>query len=131
MKEQLQIKILLFYILLVVAQTSCFAADAFQCKTRENTALQLLKNRIKEEHLYEPWTTLSCLSIYVEDCDSESVDIVIREIHDEKCAGDPSVDPTPVVDRFRVLRDSERIEWYYTPEGEYVAFSKVHNIGRR
>lgn len=120
---------LLFYVMLICATTSCFAADAFQCNTREKTALQLLKNRINKEHMYDQWTSLSCLSIYVEDCDSKSVDIVIREIHDEKCAGDPNVNPMPIVDRFRVLRDSESIEWYYTPDGEYVEFNKIHTIG--
>ena len=115
-------------LIILSAMSECVAADAGQC-TREGTAIRRLRSRIESEHLYALWATMSCLSFLVEECDSKKADIAVREVHNEECGGDPAA--APVVDRFRVLKKSGRIQWYNLPNGEYVPFAKVHSVGHR
>ena len=49
-------------------------------------------------------------------------DIVIRERRNATCGGDPAV--SPVVDRFRVPRDSDVILWMDPASGEYVPYGR-------
>ncbi len=112
-----------------VLVSDCLAADAVQCALREGAAVQLLQERVESERLYVSWTTMSCLSYYVEACNSSKTDIAIHELHNERCGGDPAT--WPVVDRFRVYKKSGRIQWHDILKDEYVPFTKIHSIGDR
>jgi hypothetical protein len=82
----------------------------------EKQALDLLTSRIQKDKLYDSWTTLSCLSIFIDtsltdpDERDKYFDITIREKHDGKCPGDPLT--APLVDHFRVNRRNSAIQWY-------------------
>ncbi|WP_019865787.1 hypothetical protein [Methylovulum miyakonense] len=56
-----------------------------------------------------------------------SIDIAVREIHDDGCPGDPDI--VPVVDRFRLLRGSKKLLWYNFVEDGFVDY-KPQNIRR-
>ena len=104
--------------------------SANSCESKSAaSAIQVLRTRVKVEHLYSPWATEQCLRYDPEQCDSTKVDIVIREAHDPECGGDPAT--RPVIDRFRVHTKSKKIERYNVSSGEYGEFSKIHSIGRR
>ena len=92
-------------------------------------AVQSLRSRVEEERLYSSWAKAGCLAYQAERCDSKKVDVAIREVHSSQCGGDPAT--SPVVDRFRVYRNSKKIEWYNVAKGEYLEFSKVHSVGGR
>jgi len=101
-----------------------------QCsEARGAAAIRLLQARVQQEKLYASWARPQCLSFVAESCDATTVDLAIREVHNEVCGGDPST--APVVDRFRLHRPSRRIQWYDAANGEYLAFEKIHSIGRR
>lgn len=38
---------------------------------------------------------------------------------------------SPVVDRFRVFKKTNRIKWYDFVDGDYVDDAKVHSVGGR
>jgi hypothetical protein len=82
----------------------------------EKQALDLLISRIQKDKLYDNWTTLSCLSIFIDSSLNDTseraryFDITIREKHEGKCPSDPLT--SPVVDHFRVNRLTGEIQWY-------------------
>jgi hypothetical protein len=76
----------------------------------EKQALDHLISRIQNDKLYDSWTTLSCLSIFIEEKTEKHFDITIREKHEGKCPGDPLT--APIVDRFNVNRLTGKILWY-------------------
>lgn len=56
-------------------------------------------------------------------------DFAIRERHEGNCPGDPQT--TPIVDRFRVYRNTKEIRWYEPTEGEwhaYIAVKRFRNV---
>ena len=50
-------------------------------------------------------------------------DLAIREHHSAKCGGDPHV--SPVVDRFRLYRNSDVLLWYDSAEDRYLTYEHV------
>ena len=89
----------------------------------EKQALNHLISRIQKDKLYDSWTTLSCLSILVEEKTKQYFDIAIREKHDERCPGDPLT--APIVDRFRVDRSTGKIQWYDPVDGDLHPYEGV------
>ena len=82
----------------------------------EKQALNHLTVRIQKDKLYDSWTTVSCLSSFVEEKTKKYFNIGIREKHEGECPGDP---PTaPIVDRFRVDRLIGKIQWYDPVDGD-------------
>jgi hypothetical protein len=82
----------------------------------EKQALSHLISRIQKDKLYDSWTTLSCLSIFVEEKTKKHFDITIREKHEGNCLGDPLT--APIVDRFRVDRLTGKIQRYDPADGD-------------
>ena len=102
----------LFWIALIslLATLGFFSLAESETPMTEKQALDRPISQIQKDKLYDSWTTLSCLSIFIEDKTEKYFDITIREKHDGKCPGDPLT--APIVDRFRVNRLTGRIEWY-------------------
>jgi hypothetical protein len=89
----------------------------------EKQALNHLISCIQKDKLYDSWTTLSCLSILVEEKTKQYFDIAIREKHDERCLGDPLT--APIVDRFRVDRLTGKVQWYDPVDGDLHPYEGV------
>ncbi|MDY0744914.1 hypothetical protein SNE35_10370 [Paucibacter sp. R3-3] len=92
-------------------------------------AIEALRVKVRSERLYSSWAKEQCLSFYPEHCDNAVVELAIRELHSDQCGGDPNTGP--VVDRFRVFKQSSRIDWFDPVAAEYVEFDKVHTNGKR
>ena len=95
----------------------------------DTQAVAALRARIQAENLYAAWTQEQCLAYILESCDTEKTDVVLRESHTAQCGGDPNT--SPVVDRFRVHKHPDMIEWFDLAHGQYRAFSDIHSIGGR
>lgn len=89
----------------------------------EKQALDLLIVHIKKDKLYDSWTSLACLSFVTEKNTKNHVDIAIHEKHGGNCPGDP--DTTPIVDRFRLHRLNQKIQWYDQSTGSYQPYRGV------
>ena len=86
-------------------------------------ALDILIVQIQEDKLYDSWTTLSCLSFLTEETTEDYFDFAIHEKHGGDCPGDPNT--SPLVDRFRVNRLTNKIQWYEPVEGEFLPYRAV------
>ena len=105
------------------------SGDESSRSSADDHAIEILRVKIRSERLYASWATEECLSFYLEHSDAEKVDVAIHEVHTKECGGDPLTQP--VVDRFRIHRDPEMIEWFDYVDAEYGDFSKVHTVGHR
>jgi len=76
----------------------------------DDAALNLLWSTIKRDHVYDKRISLDCVTIGTTDATRIYVEFVLRENHTAKCGG--YRDFTPVLDRYRVHRASEKIELY-------------------
>ena len=74
----------------------------------EDAALALLDRTLKRDGVYTHRISLDCVSYGTEETTDAYFQFVLREIHNAKCGGAPEV--SPVVDRYRVYRRSEKIE---------------------
>jgi hypothetical protein len=87
-----------------------------------NTALGKIVNQTEHDHLYSSWTKPECLNFDDDGEDSKFENITIHEVHDGKCPGDPNT--APVVDRFKVNRQTGQILWENL-DGEDVPYAEV------
>src|SRR5436853_7933158 len=76
----------------------------------EDSALSLLVDSIKRDHVYDRRISLDCVTFGTVEATRIYFEFVLRENHTGKCRGDPNF--TPVVDRYRVHRASGKIELY-------------------
>jgi len=74
----------------------------------EDTASDLLVRTLKHDRFYAKRISLGCIACGTEETTDAYFQFYIREIHNAKCGGAPEV--SPVVDRYRVYRRSEKIE---------------------
>jgi len=117
-------------IVLGLSTAPALATDEKLCTSESDTrALDVLREKVRTEGLYTSWAKEQCLSFYPERCDSTVVEVAIRELHSEQCGGDANAGP--VVDRFRILKRSSKVEWFDHVEAEYVEFDKIRSKGRR
>jgi hypothetical protein len=119
MKTRLSILAASLFLLIVLPCSTAFAEN----RLTEHQALDIVMARVQKDHLYDSWTTASCLSFEVEGKTKVYIDIAIHEKHGGQCPGDP--DTSPIVDRFRVHRMTKRIKWYKPAEGEFQSYSAV------
>jgi hypothetical protein len=104
-------KTIAFLVILTIAMFSLATAHASP-KTHslnEDTALDLLLRTLKQDRVYEKRISLDCVTFGTEETSDAYFEFVLRENHTEKCGGEPDVSPT--VDRYRVYRASQKIEW--------------------
>ena len=115
-------------VMLCFASASAFAAEGNVCNAAAQLdAVRLLRSKIRALGLYSEMND-QCLIVRAEDCNSRNIDLVVQENHTNDCGGDPAT--APVLDRFRVLRRSKKVEWY-SADGEYVGISKARAIDHR
>ena len=74
----------------------------------EDAALNLLDRTLTRDRVYEKRISLDCIAYGTEETTNAYFEFVLREIHNAKCGGAPEV--SPVVDRYRVYRQSGKIE---------------------
>jgi hypothetical protein len=74
----------------------------------EDGALALLVRTLKHDRVYAHRISLDCISYITEETTGTYFQFVLRENHNAKCGGDPET--SPVVDRYRVYRRSDKIE---------------------
>lgn len=89
----------------------------------EQQALDILVSQIQKDKLYDSWTTLSCLSFFTEEKTKDYFDFAIHEKHGGRCPGNPNT--SPVVDRFRVNRLTQKIQWYEPTTGALQPYEAV------
>jgi hypothetical protein len=75
----------------------------------EDGALTLLERTLKHDGIYTHRISLDCVSYGAEETTDAYFQFVLRENHSAKCGGDPET--SPVIDRYRVYRQSGKIEW--------------------
>lgn len=95
----------------------------------EKHALNLLVSRIRKDRLYDNWTSVACLSFATEEKTKLYFDFAILERHGGTCPGDPLT--SPVVDRFKVHRSTQQIEWFDSAEDEYLPYMAVLKFRRQ
>src|SRR5438105_8841697 len=74
----------------------------------ENAALGLLERTLKHDGVYTHRISLDCVGYGTEETTDVYFQFVLRENHNAKCDGDPET--SPVIDRYRVYRQSGKIE---------------------
>jgi len=74
----------------------------------EDAALALLERTLKHDRVYANRISLDCVTYGNEETTDVYFQFVLRENHNAKCGGDPET--SPVVDRYRVYRRSDKIE---------------------
>ena len=75
----------------------------------EDGALALLEQTLKDDGVYSHRISSNCITYGTEETTGAYFQFVLRENHNAKCGGDPET--SPVVDRYRVYRNSGKIEW--------------------
>jgi hypothetical protein len=75
----------------------------------EDAALALLERTLKHDGVYMHRISLDCVTYGTEETNHAYFQFVLRENHNAKCGGDPET--SPVVDRYRVYRQSGKIKW--------------------
>ena len=75
----------------------------------EDSALALLERTLKHDGVYTHRISLDCVGYGTEETTDAYFQFVLRENHNAKCDGDPET--SPVIDRYRVNRQSGKIEW--------------------
>ena len=74
----------------------------------EGAALDLLERTLRHDRVYDKRISLDCLAYGTEETTNAYFEFVLREIHNDKCGGDPET--SPAIDRYRVYRRSGKIE---------------------
>jgi len=66
-----------------------------------------------------PAAAKGCLAYEVEESSKARFDIAVREVHDERCGGEPSV--MPVIERFRITRRPVAVARYDVVNDRWLA----------
>jgi hypothetical protein len=74
---------------------------------KEEATLALLERILKDDGVYTHRISLDCVTYSTEETNDAYFQFVLRENHNAKCGGDPET--SPVVDRYRVFRESGKI----------------------
>ena len=96
-------------------------SDASHRRLTEDAALQRLTTTIERDRVYEGRISLDCVTFGTEEKTETYFAFVLREKHGGNCAGDPQV--SPVLDRYRVNRDSGKIEKYDPVEDKWTSYA--------
>ncbi len=110
-RMKLQCYFLLIFLLMPLTW-ACVAS-----KIKQVSAIDLVVELVKKKGEGNTSFKLECLSFIEEEVNAEYTDIAIREKHNKACEGDPEI--SPIIERFRIEKKSNRILIYDAPEGEY------------
>src|SRR5712672_3094458 len=101
----------------VVLISVAIAEGASSRTLDEDAAVALLKRTLKRNRVYEKRISLDCIAYGTEETTNAYFEIVLREIHNAKCGGDPET--SPAIDRYRVYRRSGKIQQWEAPEDKW------------
>jgi hypothetical protein len=93
------------------------SADTRSRPLNEDASLNLLERTLKRDHVYHKRISLGCISYETEETTNAYFQFVLREIHSEKCGGDPEI--SPAFARYRVYRRSGKIQQWEAAEDEW------------
>jgi hypothetical protein len=97
---------------------SVFAQAGSQNRSlNEDAALNLLQRTLKRDHVYKNRISWDCISYVTEETTNAYFEVVLREIHNAKCGGDPET--SPAIDRYRVYRSSGKIQQWEAAEDKW------------
>ncbi|MEO8670579.1 MAG: hypothetical protein ABI411_04630 [Tahibacter sp.] len=83
----------------------------------ENGAVHRLEHVLKRDGIYKHRISLSCVGYVTEESTEDYFEFALREHHTNACGGDPQTQP--VVDRYRVYRQTGKLEWLEITSGEW------------
>ena len=109
---------LLLALLIAIFIPALIGADS---SIDEEQAQHILATRIQKDGLYNGRISMECVSFILEESSAEFLDFALREKHGGKCPGDPST--APVIDRFRLNRQTKDIQWHEPVEGEFLPYA--------
>jgi hypothetical protein len=84
----------------------------------DDQAADRLFARVRHDRTYGDWRMLRCLRFQVEGSTTARVEVAVRRMNQPPCIGEPDVEP--VVDRYRVDRDSGVVSRYDAVSARYV-----------
>jgi len=88
----------------------------------EDGALELLQRTLKRDRIHEKRIRLDCIAYGTEATTNIYFEFVLREIHNATCGGDPQT--SPAIDRYRVYRQSGKIEQWEPIEDKWQAYKR-------
>lgn len=98
-----------------------YADNVVAANISENDAINLLQKRLTDSNVYE-WAKSECLGFTSDSVNPQYFEFSIYEKHSVDCGGDQAV--RHMIDRFRVSRTQEKIEWYDLSNVRYVPFEQ-------
>ena len=90
--------------------------------TGQKPALETLRGRVEADAIYAQWSRPGCLIYMIEASEPHYYDMVVREKHGSGCPGDAGT--SPVVDRFRLYRDSDTLLWFDVVGDRYLSYPR-------
>jgi hypothetical protein len=115
MKNKFRIVTAVVTALFLVSSVASQAAQSHPLD--EDAALALLVRTLKQDRVYAKRISLDCITYDTEETTDACFQFALREKHDAKCGGDPET--SPVVDRYRVYRRTEKIKWWESTEDKW------------
>jgi hypothetical protein len=109
-------------VIAIVLISAAIADGARSYPLDEDAALALLERTLKRDRVYEKRISLDCIAYGTEETTTAYFEFVLREIHNAKCAGDPET--SPAIDRYRVYRDSGKIQQWQAAGDEWQAYRR-------
>lgn len=82
----------------------------------EDKAVMLVAKAMEQRG---PAATKGCLAYEIEEGTRARFDIAVREVHDDRCGGEPSV--MPVIERFRIVRRPVAVARYDVVNDRWLA----------
>lgn len=122
-------KIRFFTVSIVLSISFCFSNICSAKVINETEAISLLMQKIEKTEVYESWTKIECLNLITESETTTFYDFSIHEKHSESCPGDPET--SPVVDRFRVFKQGQKILWYNISNDQLLPFKQFVNLRKK
>lgn len=93
-----------------------FAALLAAAPLSEDKAVMLVSKAMERRG---PAAARGCLAYEVEESTRRRFDIAVREVHDQRCGGEPDV--MPVIERFRVARKPVAVARYDVVNDRWLA----------
>jgi hypothetical protein len=114
---------LIFPTVIAIVLISAAIADGARPRPLDkDAALALLERTLKRDRVYEKRISLDCIAYGTEETTTAYFEFVLREIHNAKCGGDPET--SPAIDRYRVYRDSGKIQQWQAAGDEWQAYRR-------
>jgi hypothetical protein len=114
---KIEFRVITAAVIAIVLVSAAVAEGARSRPLNEDAAMDLLYRTLKRDRVYEKRISWDCIALGTEETTDAYFDLVLREIHNAKCGGDPVM--MHVLDRYRVYRRSGKIKQWEMPEGTW------------